>query len=217
MKKIWAQQGVRRLLLYRLFEVCAVLLIIFATIMAYGLTRRAQIEVETEQKHLVNRPHYLLQLTTVQQELRGRMPDLERVLRLIHNPQDIITFIEDMEETAAGYNIDVEVPSINEVKELDEAGVPIEERGPFRSISLTIHGQGKTENLLQFLHEIEHAAYLVSLKDWSIAAQSVTVSPAPVTAGAREVGGGSSVLALPKVGQLDAEFILVVHNEGYEP
>ncbi len=217
MKAQGGNHEVRRLLLYRCLEVGLVLLIIGICVWGYGRTRQTQNAVEAEQARLADRPNYLLRLSTVQQELRGRSPDLERILRLIKSSQDIVTFIEELEAGAQGYKVVLEVPNINEVQRLDEAGEPIEERGPFRSISLIISAHGKAEDLLHYVHAMEHAPYLVSLRDWDITAHSTAAPVMSSVVGAREVGKTNTVVAPANVSQLNAELILVVHNENYTP
>ncbi len=217
MKELWANKEVRRLLLYRFLEVGVVIVIIALCVWGYNKTRQTQRAAATEQARLAMRPQYLVRLSTVQQELRGRTPDLDRILQLIKSSQEIVGFIEELEETAKDYKVILEVPDIAEVQRLDEAGVPVVEGGPFRSISLTISAQGRAEDLLQYIHDVEHAPHLVSLRDWNITVDSVTESSVSSGLGAREVGSAGSTPAPRKTSQLDAELILVVHNEKYSP
>ena len=217
MKGLWTNRDTRRLVLARLLEGSGLLLIIVACVWGYGQAWQTHEAVSAAQVRLADHPQYLLRLSSVQQELRGRSPDIERILRLVGDSQAIVGFIEELEETAQGRRVVLEVPSINEVQEVDETGQLVELRGPFRSISLTIAAHGRAEDLLQYIHDVEHAPHLVSLRDWNITAALAAVPVAAAAPDTRQAGSTAQSTVPVRVGQLDAELILVVHNEKYSP
>jgi hypothetical protein len=116
---------------------------------------------------------------------------------------------------ARTHNVVVEVPTIDEVILQDEAGQIIEPNGPFRSIKLTIGGDGSPADLLEFVHKLEHGSRLVSLPQWEISVDTRGGALAGSVVAGREIGEAGLNVARERPSKLNAEIILLVHNEKY--
>lgn len=218
MKKLWANKTVRRLLLYRLAEASLFIAVLGVCVVGYGKTKEARVAAEQAQSRLAGRPQALLRVSTVQSELRARAHDVERILQLVLNSHDLVPFIEDLEATARQNKIILEVPSIIEVPAAGVIGQSIAAHEPFRAISLKISAHGAPENLLQYIHDVEHGAHVVSLRDWDIHSNPSAAFAAASSALAVQEAGDEEKPAPPAAAsQLNAEVILIVHNEKYSP
>lgn len=215
MKKLWAAPAIRRILLYRLADVSIIVTLLVASAAGFMNTKAARATAEQAQFLLANRPQILLRLSTAQGELRDRAHDLERIFKLVKNSQDIVVFIEDLETAAREQRIVLEFPVINEVPGLIESDQNVPLHGPFRAISLTISAYGEPEDLLQYIHDVEHGQHLVALSEWHINAKPAAVPVAISSALAVRESGEEAEPALSAASQLDATLILVVHNENY--
>lgn len=214
MNAFWSQSVLRRLLIRRLLECLLLLVLVGACFLAYREVYKARLALEEEQLRLVSQPKYLQHLSTLRGDLRGRSTDIERILQLVVDGADIVNFIAHLEETATNHDILLEVPSIVEVQEQNAEGQPIESTGPFRAIQLTISGQGEPSDLLEYIHKLEHDQRLVAVPVWEISTD-VSSGVALSQTQARAVGDEERVVEPAVSSKLQAEFILVVHNEKY--
>lgn len=215
MPAFWSDAKLKRMLLLRLGEIGALVMLLVGCYVGYGRVEALEVVVEKERLRIASRPQYLLSLSALQTELRGRGADINRIAALVTNPQDIVQFIADIENLARTHTVVVEVPTIDEVILLDEAGQPLPATGPFRSIKLTISGEGSPEDLLEYVHKLEYGSRLVSLSQWDIAVDmrdSVVIGSA---LGAREIGEVAPESTASRPSKLNAEIILLVHNEKY--
>lgn len=214
MRGFWSHSELRRLVIWRGIELVVLLAIVGACFWAYRVVYKMRVALEEEQLRLVEQPQYLQHFSALRGDLRGRSSDIERILALVIDGGDIVSFIAHLEETAKSFDVSLEVPSIVEVPERDETEQLIEASGPFRSIQLTIKGLGEPANLLEFIHKLEHDQQLVALPEWEISTDAGSEAAFRQTYGL-VVGGEGSAMEPESPSVLSAELILVVHNEKY--
>lgn len=215
MRNILWQSELRSAWLRRLLELLVLAAVVAGCVVGYTLVRAERDKLLREQVRQEDMPKALLQTSALQRELRERAHDIERILQLVVDPQDIATFIGSLEESARRAGIVVEVPAIEEVAEREGGQEAASTDNPLRSIRIKIVGRGKPLALLKFMHELEYGPYLVVLADWEISTR--TPAGSLVVGSARLVGDEGDEKAPPTAaGQLDAELIVLVHNESYE-
>lgn len=217
MRNILWQSDLRPAWLRRLLELLVLAAIIAGCVVGYTLVRAERDKLIREQVRQEALPEALLQTSALQRDLRERAHDIERILHLVVDPQDIATFVGGLEESAGRAGIVLEVPAIEEVaeREREEKGAALADN-PLRSIRMKIVGRGKPLSLLEFLYQLEYGPYLVVLADWEISTAARAGSF--VVGSARLVGEEEIESARPAAvaGQLEAELIVLVHNESYE-
>lgn len=217
MRDLLRHPDLRRSIILRSLESILLLLVVAAGAVGYGKVKATLAAVERQQAAIAARPEYLLRLATIQTQLRDRSPDSKRILQLILDPADIVGFIAGIEATADRHQVVLAVPSINEVKILNAAGLPIDPTGPFRSIQLSINAVGKPSDLLEYVHELEYGPHLVTLPKWSITVGAATPVAFSSSNATRLAGGAPASALAPPPGKLEAEVILLVHNEKFSP
>lgn len=217
MRSLLRQSDLRGAWLRRLLELLVLAAVVAGCVVGYTLVRMERDKLMREQIRHEALPEARQQTSALQRDLRERAHDIERILQLVVDPQDIATFVGGLEESAGRAGIVLEVPVIEEVAERvgeEEGAAPAD--NPLRSIRMKIVGRGKPLALLDFLHELEYGPYLVALADWKISTAAGAGSF--VVGSARLVGEEEIESARPAAaaGQLDAEIIVLVHNENYE-
>lgn len=215
MRTLWSDAQLKRMLFLRLLEVASLVALVAGCFVGYSRVKAVEVLVEQERLKVASRPEYVLHVSALQTELRGRAADIDRVAALVADPEEIVQFIEDIENVARLHKVILEVSTIDEVAVFDEQDQPIEPQGPFRSIKLMINGQGSTEDLLEYLHKLEHGSPLVSLPAWAVAVDRRETAATGSALSAREIGQAAPEAPAGRPSTLQAEIILLVHNEKY--
>ncbi|MGH9858347.1 MAG: hypothetical protein ACRD4B_10930, partial [Acidobacteriota bacterium] len=94
---------------------------------------------------------------------------------------DVVSFIE---QEGVRQGISARVSDIEEEQQLDQFGNQIAASGPLVDVRLTIMADGPPENLVSFLHSMEHMPYLSQVDNWEITTtrtRPTTIPPAGQT------------------------------------
>jgi len=218
MLALFSNPHLRNQLVLRGVEGALLLGVLVGAVLGYRFVHEARLAIAQEESALSAEPQYFLALSTLQEELRGRNRDIERIVQLALAPNDIVAFIDTVEKMAGARHLQLKVSDIGEVELRNDIGEVIPQTGPFRSIHLTIKGQGEGRDLVEFVHELEYSPYLVTLPHWRVSYDPAAAIAAQQADAAREidaVAAGKS--APPAPVELTAEILLLVHNEKYSP
>jgi len=215
MKQFFTDPALRRLLVLRGAEAAVLSGLIVACVLGYRLTRQARLVALQEENELGAKPNYILALSQLQGEMRDRAHDIDRILALVEHPDTIVHFIESIESTATRYGVEVSVSRIDEVEERNEGGEVIAPTGPFRSINLTLTAAGSGDDLLEYLHNLEQGQRLLVIREWDVSYDETAAVAESQLETAREIGEAPPRAAATPSAKLEAELILLVHNETY--
>lgn len=204
----WSQP----LFLYRIIEaVVAVALVVALSVLWQDVARRQGTILEAQQR-LKNEPARISQTATVKKDLASFRDDIARLEGLVLSREMIGTLVGTLEAEAARTRVLVRVPEISEEVTLNEKRQPILATGPLRDARLTLEASGKPENLLVFLHAVEHVPYLVRVTEWSIQAQAATAAPT-VNVLIPPDPDGTTVPSTPVDGELTATVLVAIKND----
>lgn len=102
--------------------------------------------------------------------------DIDRIKMLVIHRDEIGQVVGGLEREAKKYGVELRVPSVKEEVKLDGEGEAIEVRGSWREVRLSLVVIGSPEDLLRFLHAIEHEPYLMAVVDWRLEVQAPAIS-----------------------------------------
>jgi Tfp pilus assembly protein PilO len=217
MKELFSNPQLRRQLMTRAVELIMLAAVAAAGWFSYGHVQAKRMAVASKEEQLAAEPQQLMAVSRVQGELRAREHDVARILAFVTHQNDIVGFIENIEEAAKKYDIALSVSSIDEVQEVDELGEPREPTGPFRSIRLLITGLGEASDLLEYMHTLEHEPRLLTVTEWDISADAAGAAAISQISAGRAIEEGVVTTAPAALAKLNAEIILLIHNEKYSP
>lgn len=112
----------------------------------------------------------------LEEEISKRNYDIDRIRMLVIRRDEIGRVVGELEKEAKKLKVELRVPSIEEEVKFDEEGEIIEVSGSWREVRLSLVAIGASENLLKFLHRIEHGPYLMAVVDWRLEAQALVIS-----------------------------------------
>lgn len=215
MNSWWKQPIARRLLTVRLIEVVIIVVILIGGWFLHEYIREARTIYVTQLSTLQSAPETIDKTLSLSNELRGRQPDIERIAALVVSRDDVGTFVGELEAAAERYGVALEVPEIEQVPVFSGDGQLLEPPpGVFRAVRLKVVTTGTVADLLRFLHDVEHAPFLVEAADWQLSTESIV----PTEFTARPLGDDSTAASSSSasaIAVMQAEFILQVHNDGH--
>lgn len=199
---------------WRVLEVVAILLLAAALWWLAGMVGDVRRELARRHATLARVPQRVAALAGAQATLEARTHDIERLEAFTVSRQGLGQVIAAMEEAAGRRQVDLEVTRVQEVTVEGPAGEEVASlEGPLADVRLAVVAIGKPEQLLQFIHELEHLPYLLTIPSWLLTAQAGPAAQGE--AGSAPVGGVvSGPIAPPlEAGRLEAELILSIAYE----
>ena len=134
----------------------------------------------------------------LEEEVDKRSNDIDRIKMLVVHRDEIGQVIGELEREAKKYGVELRVPSVKEEVKLEEEE-PVEVSGLWREVRMSLVVIGSPEDLLGFLHAVEHEPYLMTAVAWRLEAQ------APVLARGVAALMPSRVLSEAPEGQVPAK------------
>lgn len=162
----WPRQQVTA----RLIELGVIVLLGVMLVFGYQYVEVFRQDVARQQQAIELRPQLLQQYGSVQQDLRERRHDIDRVKALIVTREAIGSFVNVLEEMGRLGQVEV---IVTDIVEPEAAADRAETAGPLQPVRLAVRATGAPVALLLWLHEVEQSQYLVSLGDWSLQAVPV--------------------------------------------
>lgn len=133
---------------------------------------RDALQRQTQQAAVV--PDVTFQERSLAATVAAHAHDVARIQSYLPTQDALPNVIAVLEETAVGRQVHIQVPDISAVEEVDENGEPVASPGPYHTVRLTVHGTGQPEGLLQFLHDLEHMPYVLTVAEWQLQAAAPT-------------------------------------------
>ncbi|MEX1112140.1 MAG: hypothetical protein WEC84_01645 [Candidatus Andersenbacteria bacterium] len=171
--------------------------------------RVQQQAVEAKKQAVLQQPEDLIHASTLKAELSKHQFDIDRIRTYVLKREEIAEAVGWIEGEGQKLNVSVTVSDIKEVAVLDAAGNPLPQTGPLQKISLEVVGSGLPSNVLSFLHQVEHAPYLIYMDKWAVSS-----STRPGSTGVSSAApSGNEVSSAPAVSAvLSADVIMFVHS-----
>lgn len=155
-------------------------------------------------------PQRLMHASLLQVELDEYERDVERLRRYIVASEELIEVVADIESEGIKYNIDVHVSDLQKELVLDEkSGKLVEPNGPLQDVRVHVTVSGSPEDIVAFLHGMEHLPYLLRVVSWKVGVDQAVGGG--VFAG--QAPGVDSEEALESTGYGEAE-VLVTTKKG---
>ncbi|MCH8748296.1 flagellar biosynthetic protein FliO, partial [Patescibacteria group bacterium] len=143
-------------------------------------------------------------------ELRNSQERIQRLDDLIVTRAEVGVVVSTLEGLATDAVVALQIPTITEV--VDETTVPPQERvpGSFVEAEIKLIAVGAPEKLVQFLHAVEHAPWLLAVPSWTIKSSNTAV-PGIVPVAPAGLPSGQAIIPVPaSTGLLEASVLLVL-------
>lgn len=150
----------RKLAARRAWQGLAVLILAAGTAWAVFTVREVRHEVYRYDQTLGRLPEKRLKILALESSLNERRHDVERLRSFVVQRDAVGEVVGLLQANAGKRGIDLRVLKIEEDEE--------PAAGFFPAARLQISGFGRPERLLEFLHEVEHAPYLLDWEKWRI-------------------------------------------------
>lgn len=113
-------------------------------------------------------PERLLESARQRADLSRREVDIGRVERLLVPRSEVVAIVARIEQEATARGLTIAVPAIEEIRTVNAQGEEVESAGPARDVRLEISVDGPPEQIVAFVHSIEHLPYLLHLESWRL-------------------------------------------------
>lgn len=146
-------------------------LLIVATIWGWQMLSNFREEVLQGASTLEMRPEEQVLFASVQSEISRRGDDVASVESLIVERNQLGDVVGQIEGAAQDAGVLVALPEVEEKAVFNEHGNEVEPSGPIQEVRIAIVATGSPRDLLEFLYQLEHLPYLVTLDDWRLDTQ----------------------------------------------
>lgn len=213
MKKILLPTPLRPRLLRRMIELAVLIVLLAGSLVAHTYVKADRRQLITQQASQSQEPEAALKQASLQYELREQTQGLAELNTVLISPDQIGDFIGHLEQTAARHDVRLSIPTVKEARRTDARGKVIPSSGPLIDIGLSIVAVGTPPALLNFVHDVELAPYLVTFTEWEVNTTASTPLGFSATEPAAAPAAEEETTAVPAVSVLNAEAILSVKND----
>ena len=200
----------RKILLLRLGEGVLLITLLVAAWYVYGFTVTIRDMVYQQEQELVEAPEQVLRELAQLNELRNSQERIQRLDDLIVTRAEVGVVVSTLEGLATDAVVALQIPTITEV--VDEATAAQQESvsGSFVEAEIKLIAVGAPEKLVQFLHAVEHAPWLLAVPSWTIKSSNTAV-PGIVPVAPAGLPSGQAIIPVPdSTGLLEASVLLVL-------
>lgn len=147
-----------------------IVLIVLGAGLFFGHTYVADVRAERAKaiRELEATPDRLLETARQRADLNRREADLSRIEKLLVPRSEVVSIVARIEQEATVRGLTIAVPAIEEIKMVNNRGVEVETGGPARDVRLEISISGSPDQIIAFVHSVEHLPYLLFVESWRL-------------------------------------------------
>lgn len=186
-----------KLLIAWSLKVCVLLLMMGGLLFVHSFVSRLADQVTEKRNELEQKPAEQLRIATLRSELSRRAFDLDRIKGYVVSRDRIIDVVSAIEAEGQRFGVTVQVPDIQEVPVFDADGNQIDPTGPLQDVEIKVIAVGPPQQLVAFLHSIDHLPYILSTVRWNLSLDRSALSSSstiPVPSGEGETAALEGVL-----------------------
>jgi Tfp pilus assembly protein PilO len=160
---------IRNLVRRRVGEGLLILILAASVVWLWWWVEKAQRVAMEKKLDLAQVPAAAVRMAALRGQLAERSNDIERLREYVPTRREIGEVVNGLGELGEGFGLEIRVVSVKEEVLVDEKGKEREPEGPLRLVRFVIVGVGPPEELLEFLHSVEHLPYLLAVPEWKVA------------------------------------------------
>lgn len=151
--------------------------IIITMVFLRSMLQTLRVDLYRANAELELRPQIESQAVALKMDLEKNDDAIKKVQALIPSKDELNVFIEQLSGSAQDLGVNLTVPTVEEKTTLDARGLPVTAQGPLADIHMQLVGSGDADALVQFLHVLETAPFVVTVESFHLEAVSTRTVP----------------------------------------